>query len=253
MDTRRHAGKTAIVSGAASGIGRATALRMAREGARVTAFDVNADALDDVRQTLAGDGLDATLLAADITSQADIDRVVGAAGEPVDVLANVAGIMDHFVPLDELDDGLWDAVLGVNLTGVMRLTRAVLPGMRSAGRGAVVTVASKASLSAGAAGVAYTTSKHGVVGLVKHVAYFYGPQGIRSNGVLPGPVVTGIGATSAPRSEWAMQRAQLSMATMPQHPADPDQIAATVSWLASSEASFINGALVPADGGWGTA
>ena len=187
-----------------------------------------------------------------MTKQDDVDRVVAAAGPRIDILANVAGIMDHFLPLGELDDATWDRVLGVNLTGVMRLSRAVLPSMLEAGKGAIVTVASEASLGAGAAGVAYTTSKHGVIGLVRSIAYFYGPRGIRSNAVLPGPVVTNIGATAAPRVPWAIERAQLAMATMAS-PAQPDQIAAAISWLASDEASNVNGATLTDDGGWSTA
>jgi NAD(P)-dependent dehydrogenase (short-subunit alcohol dehydrogenase family) len=134
----------------------------------------------------------------------------------------------------------------------MRLSRAVLPLMLEAGGGAIVTVASKASLGAGAAGVAYTTSKHAVIGLVKRIAYFYGPQGVRSNAVLPGPVETNIGTTAVPKVPWAMERAQLSMATM-SAAAQPDELAAAVSWLASDEASNVNGATLAADGGWSTA
>jgi NAD(P)-dependent dehydrogenase (short-subunit alcohol dehydrogenase family) len=93
--------------------------------------------------------------------------------------------------------------------------------MEAQGGGAIVTVASNASVGAGAAGVAYTTSKHAVIGLVKNIAYFYGPKGIRSNAVLPGAVATGIGASSAPRVPWAMDRAMLPMATMPSTPAEP--------------------------------
>jgi len=99
---------------------------------------------------------------------------------------------------------------------------------------------------------ACTTSKHAVIGLVNSIAYFYGPQGIRSNAVLPGPVETGIGATAAPKVSWAMERAQLSMATMGPA-AQPDEIAAAISWLASDEASNVNGATLAADGGWSTA
>jgi NAD(P)-dependent dehydrogenase (short-subunit alcohol dehydrogenase family) len=255
MDVTRHQGKTAIVTGAGSGIGRATVLRLAQEGARVVALDVNQKGLDASQAELETKGLKADFLRADVTSQDDIQRVVEAAGDQIDILANVAGVMDHFIPLGELDDDTWDRVIAVNLTGVMRLTRAVLPLMQAAGGGAIVTVASKSSQSAGAAGVAYTSSKHGVAGLVKHVAYFYGPEGIRSNAVLPGavdPRQSGIGATADPRSTWAVQRAQLSWATMGA-PAQPDQIAAAVSWLASDEASNINGALITSDGGWSTA
>lgn len=252
MDTSRHTGKVAIVTGAASGIGRATASRLAREGARVIGCDVVEAALAETETDLERAGLSVELMRGDVTDQADVDRLVEAAGGRVDVLANVAGIMDHFLPLGEVDDRTWDRVMAVNVTGVMRLSRAVLPLMLEAGGGAVVTVASKASLGAGAAGVAYTSSKHAVIGLVKSVAYFYGPRGIRSNAVLPGPVETNIGATAAPQVPWAMERAQLSMATMPP-PAQPDEIAAAVSWLASDEASNVNGAIVAADGGWSAA
>ena len=252
MDKTRHVGKVAIVTGAGSGIGRATTLRLAQEGAAVFGCDVNAGGLDETRAVLEQAGVSATLIVADVTKQADIDRLVAAAGPGVAILANVAGIMDHFVPLGDLTDDLWNRVLDVNLNGVMRLTRAVLPVMELAGGGAVVTVASEASLGAGAAGVAYTTSKHAVIGLIKSVAYFYGPKKIRSNAVLPGPVATSIGSSAAPAVSWAMERAMLSMATMPA-PAEPDQIATVISWLASEEASNVNGALVTSDGGWSTA
>jgi NAD(P)-dependent dehydrogenase (short-subunit alcohol dehydrogenase family) len=252
MDTARHAGKVAIVTGAANGIGRATALRLAREGARVVGCDVDPAAIDETRAAFAAEGVDVELLQVDVTKQEDVDRLVAAAGPRIDILTNVAGIMDHFMPLGEVDDATWNRVLDVNLTGVMRLTRAVIPIMKAQGGGAIVTVASKASLGAGASGVAYTASKHGVIGLVKSVAYYYGPDRIRSNAVLPGAVETAIGATSAPANEWTMQRAMLSMATM-SAPAQPDEIATAVSWLASDEASNVNGAILSDDGGWSSA
>lgn len=214
--------------------------------------DVVEPALAETRSILEQEGLDAELMPADVTKQDDVERVAAAAGARIDVLANVAGIMDHFLPLGEVDDATWDRVIAVNVTGVMRLSRAVLPSMLEAGKGAIVTVASKASLGAGASGVAYTTSKHGVIGLVKSIAYFYGPRGVRSNAVLPGPVETNIGATAMPKVPWAIERAQLSMATMPAA-ARPDELAAVISWLASDEASNVNGAIVAADGGWSTA
>lgn len=249
MDSSRHTGRIAIVTGAGSGIGRATVLRLAQEGARVVGCDVAEPALGETKEILDRAGLSAELVPGDVTRQEDVEGIVEAAGERVDVLANVAGIMDHFLPLGEVDDETWDRVLAVNLTGVMRLSRAVLPSMLETGVGSIVTVASKASLGAGASGVAYAASKHGVIGLVKSIAYFYGPRGIRSNAVLPGPVETGIGATSAPKAAWAMERAQLSMATMPPA-AQPDEIAAAVSWLASDEASNVNGGILAVDGGW---
>lgn len=249
MDTNRHAGKHAIVTGAANGIGLATALRLAAEGAHVVGLDANPQAIEQARPQL-GDAVE--LLQADITNADDVARVVQAAGDRVDILANVAGIMDHFVPLGELDDELWDRVLAVNLTGPMRLSRAVLPAMVAQGGGAIVTVASEASLRAGASGAAYTASKHGVLGLVRSIAFFYGPKGVRSNAVLPGPVETAIGATAMPTSQWAIERAGVALASMPPV-AKPDQVAAVISWLASDEASNVNGAVVTSDGGWSTA
>ncbi len=248
MDRSRHSGRVALVTGAGSGIGQATVLRLAAEGAAVVGLDLSAEGLVATRGLLAAQDAEAELVEADITSQADVDRIVDGLGR-VDVLVNNAGIMDYFLPLAEVDDATWERVLAVNVTGVMRLTRAILPRMQAAGGGAIVTTASEASLRAGASGVAYAASKHAVLGLVRHVAFFYGPEGIRSNAVLPGGVATGIGRTSAPRSQWAMARAQLAMATMGPV-AQPDQIAAAISWLGSDEASNVNGAILTADGGW---
>ena len=107
MDVTRHQGKTAIVTGAGSGIGRATVLRLAQEGARVVALDVNQERLAASQAELETKGLKADFLRADVTSQDDIQRVVEAAGDQIDILANVAGIMDHFIPLGELDDDTW--------------------------------------------------------------------------------------------------------------------------------------------------
>ena len=252
MDTARHTGKIVIVTGAASGIGRASAIRFAAEGGSVFGFDINESGLQETQKLIAASGGKCEIIYGDVTIQADVDRLVAAVGSRIDVLANIAGIMDNFRTLGEVDDATWDRVLDVNLTGVMRLSRAALPVMIAQGGGAMVTVASKASLGAGASGIAYTSSKHAVIGLVKSTAYFYGTQGIRSNAVLPGPVETNIFTTSAPHSEWAMQRAQLSMATLTKS-ADPDQIASVISWLACDEASNVNGSVVSADGGWATA
>jgi len=150
----RFAGKTVIVTGAGSGIGRATASRVAREGGKVIAVDVSQPRLDEFAAELAGN--DVTVVAGDITNPDSIAAIVAAAGGRVDALANVAGIMDDMTPLHEVSDAVWERVMTVNVTGMFKLTRAVLPLMLEAGSGSIVNVASEAALRGSAAGLAYT-------------------------------------------------------------------------------------------------
>jgi len=246
--TDRFAGMTVIVTGAGSGIGRATAVRIAAEGGRVVATDVDKDRLDALAGELGGAGL--RTVAGDIVDPLVIGAILAEAGDRVDGLANVAGIMDGFLPPAEVDDATWDRVIGVNLTGPMRLTRAVLPGMIAAGRGAIVNVASEAALRASASGAAYTASKHAIAGYTKSVAFFYGPQGIRANAVAPGPVLTNIEAQM--RSQYAAERVGPILRTTIPAPVPPEQLAAAIAWLLSEDAANINGAILPSDGGWST-
>ncbi len=242
----RFAGRTAIVTGAGSGIGKATAVRLAREGATVVAADVSATRLDQ----LVAEYPDLALrpVACDITTDDGIRAVVDAAGSRIDALANVAGIMDAFLPPAEVDDATWDRVFAVNLTAVMRLTRAVLPAMLDAGKGAIVNVSSEASFRASASGVAYSASKHAVNGLTKSLAMFYKGKGIRANAVAPGAVATNIEAPF--RSEFAQAvLGPVMQATIP-GVATAEELAAAITWLLSDDASNMNGAIVPCDGGW---
>lgn len=242
----RFDGRTVIVTGAGSGIGRATATRLVQEGARVVATDVVGDRLEALRAEL--DGHDVVTVVGDVADGATIDAVLAAAGETVHGLANVAGIMDAFLPPAEVDDATWERVMSVNVTGPMRLTRAVLGVMLPAGAGAIVNVASEAAFRGSAAGVAYTTSKHAVVGLTKSVAFFYGPSGIRTNAVAPGAVMTNIEAPM--RSDFAAGRVgPLMQVTVPQ-PAEAERLAAAITWLLSDDAANVNGAILPSDGGW---
>jgi len=242
----RFADKTIIVTGAGSGIGRATATRIADEGGRVIATDVVAERLDALREELSG--LAVETVVGDVSAPDTIAALIEAAGDHVDGLANVAGIMDAFLPPSEVDDATWDRVLSVNLTGPMRLTRAVLPLMIAAGGGAIVNVASEAALRGSAAGVAYTSSKHAIVGFTKSVAFFHGPQGIRANAVAPGAVATNIEAPMG--SAYAAGRIGPLLQVVVPPVAQPEQLAAAITWLLSDDSANVNGALLPSDGGW---
>ena len=241
----RFAGKTVIVTGAASGIGRATASRVAREGGRVIAVDISADRLTEFAASLPD--ADISTVAGDITKAEDIERIVAAAGERIDALANVAGIMDDFTPIHEVSDAVWDRVFAGNVTGMMKLTRAVVPAMLAAHRGSIVNVASEAALRGSAAGVAYTASKHAVVGITKSSALMYGASGIRVNAVAPGPVATGIQASFS--SPFGQERLGGFMASIPPV-AVPEQLAASITFLLSDDGTNVSGAILPSDGAW---
>ncbi len=242
----RFAGKTVIVTGAASGIGRATASRVAREGGRVIAVDISAEKLADFTNELPD--ADIVTVAGDITQQASVDAIVAAAGDRIDALANVAGINDDFSPLHETEDAMWERVIGVNLTGVFKLSRAVIPAMLAAHRGSIVNIASEAGLRGNASGNAYTVSKHGVIGLTRSAAFMYGREGIRVNAVAPGGVATGIPfppkvseSGSAKLHPYQMQIPTLATA---------EQLAASITFLLSDDGVNINGAVLASDGGW---
>lgn len=242
----RFAGRTVIVTGAASGIGRATASRVAREGGRVVAVDVSADRLQEFRDALPD--AEVVTVVGDITKQDDIDAIIAAAGGRIDALANVAGINDDFSPAGETTDAVWDRVIAINLTGGFKLLRAVLPAMTAAGHGSVVNVSSEAGLRGNASGNAYTVSKHGVIGLTRSAAFMYGPQGVRVNAVAPGGVATGIplpaNVSAAGSARLApFQSAIPSLATA-------EQLAASITFLLSDDATNINGAVLTSDGGW---
>lgn len=150
-------------------------------------------------------------------------------------------------PLHEVSDAIWERVFAVNVDGMFRLSRAVLPVMLAAGTGAIVNVASEAGLRGSAAGAAYTASKHAVVGLTRSAAFMYAPRGIRINAVAPGPVATNIAGPDM--SGEYQQRIAAAMAMLPPI-AEPEQLAASITFLLSDDGTNVNGVILPSDGGW---
>ena len=244
----RVTGQTVIVTGAGSGIGRATASRVAREGGRVIAVDVSQDRLDEF--VAAHAGAEVVALTADITDDEGVARIIEAAGDRIDALANIAGIMDDMTPVGDVTDAVWDRVFRVNVTGTMKLMRAVIPAMLAQGSGSIVNTSSEASLRGSSAGAAYTASKHAVVGLTKSSAFMYGPSGIRVNAVAPGAVITNIEAKF--NSPLGADRVRAGMAVMTP-PVAADRLAASITFLLSDDGVNVNGQNLASDGGWSAA
>lgn len=241
----RFANKTIIVTGAGSGIGRATASRIAREGGRVIGVDISQERLDELKASLAGAQIE--VVAGDITNDESVAKIVEVAGTRIDGLANIAGIMDNMTPVHEVDDATWSRVMNVNVVGTMKLMRAIVPKMLEQKAGSIVNITSEAGLRGSAAGAAYTASKHAVIGLTKSSAFAYTGTGIRVNAVAPGGVATNIEAKFD--SPMFLDRFGVASAVMPA-PTTADQLAASITFLLSDDGTNVNGAILPSDGGW---
>lgn len=244
----RLEGKTALVTGAASGMGRATAELFATHGARVVLFGLGGESLDEAAAMT--DGL---AVHGDITLPADITRAIEACGERLDILVNAAGLMIEDEPASVRDED-WERTFAVNATAVMAVCRAALPLLKRRG-GAIVNIASVGAFNAGGQNAAYSASKAALVSYTRSLAYAHGVDGVRANAVAPGWVRT-------PMSEQEMQAAAHARGSTTEQEfealtgrialrriAAPMEIAACCLFLASDEASFVTGAVLVADGG----
>ncbi|MDR6549421.1 SDR family oxidoreductase [Paenibacillus qinlingensis] len=245
-------GKVAIVTGAASGMGKAIAELFATEGAQVVVSDLRVEAAQTVVSGIAEKGGSAIAVAANVAKEEDVQALIDAAVKEygtVDILINNAGIMDNFVPAGDVTDELWERVFAINTTGVMRTTRKVLPIFTERKSGIIVNIASAGGLNGSRAGAAYTASKHAVVGFTKNVGFQYANLGIRCNAIAPGGVSTNIGTTITSPNPFGMERAMAGMGLNPRA-GEPAEIAKVALFLASDDASFVNGTVVTADAGW---
>ncbi|OMD56825.1 glucose 1-dehydrogenase [Paenibacillus odorifer] len=244
--------KVAVVTGAGSGIGEAIALLFARQGAKVIAADIHLANVEAVaKKAKKGEGHGVVYpVKADVSKEEDTQRMIDAATTQfggLHILVNNAGIMDKMTPAHEITDDLWEQVLAVNVTGPMRAIRKVLPIFMAQESGCIINVASIGGLAGSRAGVAYTSSKHAVIGMTKNIGFQYAKLGIRCNAIAPGGVKTNIDLSDP--SPFGSQKAGEGMASMPRT-GESSEIASVALFLASDAASFLNGSVITADAGW---
>ena len=245
--------KVIIVTGAGSGIGRATSQILAKAGAKVVVADLSEAGAKETEQSIIDEGNVAAAMRVDVTSEADVKAMVDFAVEKfgrLDGAFNNAGIMMHSKLPDELELREWNAVLGVNLNGVYLCMKYEIAAMRKTGGGAIVNTSSVTGLVGIPYGIEYVTSKHGVIGATRGAACDAAITGVRVNAVLPGSINTPMTAAAANNPEFA----DIMQAILERHTVgrlgEPEDVGNAVKWLLSDEASFINGVALPVDGGY---
>ncbi|MCO6416326.1 SDR family oxidoreductase [Siccirubricoccus sp. KC 17139] len=248
----RFEGRVAMVTGAGSGIGRATALALAREGARLLLFDRSAVGLAGTATQCPH----AEAVTGDVTKAEDLEAAAAACAArfgPADLLVTAAGILGPALPPELLEEAEWNQLFDVNVKGTWLTIRAMLPQLREAGRSAIVTFASTAGLAGSATLPAYSASKGAVVMLTRSLALVHAAEGIRVNAVCPGSIETPmLEATFASAGDELAQAARQA-AFRARHPmqrfGQADEVAETVLFLLSDAAAFITGVALPVDGG----
>lgn len=247
-------GKTAVITGAGSGIGRAMVERFLAEGAECLAADINKEAVDGVVESLSeefGGKVKAYKVNVAVKEEVEamIDYAIREFGK-MDVIINNAGILDNLLPIAELDDAMWERIMSVNLNSVMYSCRKSVQYFLAEKReGIIINTASLSGLCAGRGGLAYTTSKFGVVGLTKNVAFMYSDAGIRCNALCPGGIESNIGSGMREPSRLGLAKAVTGNSGRDRN-GTADEVAAAAVFLASNAASFVNGETLTIDGGW---
>ncbi|OLN29076.1 SDR family oxidoreductase [Desulfosporosinus metallidurans] len=248
----RLQGKVAVITGAASGMGKAIALVYAKEGAKVVVSDINLEGANGTVAEIVSNGGLATAVATNVTKEENIQNLIDTAVKvygTLDILVNNAGIMDNFYPAAEVTDELWERVFAINTTGPMRAIRKALPIFIQKGSGIIINIASAGGLFGSRAGAAYTASKHAIIGLTKNVGFQYATLGVRCNAIAPGGVNTNIGTTINAPNEFGMGKAMAGINLNPRM-GESEEIARVALFLASDDSSFVNGSVITADAGW---
>jgi NAD(P)-dependent dehydrogenase (short-subunit alcohol dehydrogenase family) len=242
--------KVAIVTGAASGIGRATAVALAREGAQVVVSDVDEAGGQETVRLIEQQGGEAIFVKTDVSDpdavKALVDEAVDTYGK-LDVMVNNAGIGGEAALLADYSLENWDRVIGINLSGVFYGMKYAIPAMLESGGGSIVNVASILGQVGFATAPAYVAAKHGILGLTKNAALEYSAQGVRVNAVGPGFIRT-------PMIEQLEEDEETNQMLVSMHPigrlGEPEEVAELIVWLASDKASFVTGSYYPVDGGY---
>ena len=244
--------KVAVVTGAASGLGKAITLEYLKQGATVIATDINAENLKRLRQENVETDCLYTVLG-DVSDKKDDEALIAYVYKQfgkLDILVNNAGISDGMFPVDEVTDELWEKMMAVDLNGPFYLCRAALQRVLADEKPlAIVNIASAAGVGGGRAGAAYVTAKFGLVGMSKNIAYMYGPKNIRCNVICPGYVATGIENLKYENSEYGVSR--VMKGTQGIRVGNPQEIADLAVFLASDKSSLVNGETILADAGKG--
>jgi len=244
--------KVAVITGAGAGLGKAIAILYAKEGAKVVIADMNMDGAEETIAEITANGGEAVAVRTNVTVEEDIQNMIDTAVEEfgtVDILVNNAGVVDNMYAAGNVPDEVWDRVLAINTTGVMRAMRKVLPIFEEKQAGVIVNMASISGVTGGRGGLAYTASKHAVVGMTKNVASQYGKLGIRCNAIGPSAVPTNITKSLSNPDPFGMERA-VAGTNLLNRQGTTEEIANVALFLGSDESSFVNGVVVATDGGW---
>ncbi len=245
--------KIAVVTGAASGMGKAIAKLYAQEGAKVVVADYNFEGAEAVVKEITEANGQAISMSVNVADGDAVNKMIEDTVSEygsLDILVNNAGVMDNFEPVGEIKDEDWDRIFDINTKGVMRAMRkAVNYWIDNDKSGVIVNTISTGGISGAHAGATYGASKHAVVGLTKNTAYMYAKKNIRVNGIAPGAVATNISSSITNPSKLGTERLQAVQGIIPKV-GEPEEIAEAALFLASEDSSFINGVVLPVDGGW---